>query len=59
MSASTSSRGRIQVEAGPRAGGYAQAFMQRLCAMMSGPHSNAIAIQDLGHIVRVDVIEGE
>src|SRR5512137_1076784 len=52
-------RGGIEIKAGPRGGLDAELLMQRLGAVMPGAHGDTVPVEDLGDIVRVDVVQGE
>src|SRR6185436_16178132 len=49
----------IQVETGPRRSGQVVSVVQRHGAVMAGPHCNTVAVQHLGYVMRVDVLQRE
>src|SRR5215831_10649891 len=51
--------GRVDVEASAGGRDQPQALMQRLRAMVSGAHSDGVAIQQRGQVVGMNLTEGE
>ena len=49
-----SSRRRVDVEAGPGRGREVEPLVERHRAVVAGADRDADAVQDLGHVVRVD-----
>src|SRR3989442_788075 len=47
--------GVVEVQRRTRAGGHAEALVQRLGAVMAGAHRDAVSVEHLADVVRVDL----
>ena len=52
-------RGGVDVEAGARRGGLAEALVERLRAVVAGADRDGLAVEERGHVVGVDVRQVE